>query len=349
MLIPRNANPRTICHEIAAIKEELSNAHLDIFGYSLETKLCEGPSQGLKGFRVHKKPTGRKAEPFQPSTPDVPSQHPNNPFSNTSEPTISCTNGAKKNHPTNFGVTIYDSIMQSEESKGDAAIKKTGYVFGQNNLPQRVFKFPRNNKENRPGNKPSTPDKYEESLNNSRVKFERLGLKLGRNSVHSLQVSREVSPRRIPPIQVSEYFEPDALPRLETDNSALKAKKRKLESQLLEMSFDVMRPSDLQPSNSSRKWPRADRPSTTSDSHRSTSFRILRQVDNPVQMMEEYNRKEDKHSELLRRYESLKKKMEKSTFNHYYGEDESIQDGRRVSRQRRSDSRNEETNRSLIA
>lgn len=334
--------------DLPTIKEALLKVHFDIFGYQLEARPNDGPSLGLKGFRVHKKPTGRLPEPFQSALPDTPSQHPPNPFTPASRPSSLLGNGVRKEQPSKFGGTIYDSIMQSEESKGDTAVKQTGYLLRPLHVSPGPSRFPRTNKENNPRNQSPKPDKYEESLNNSRVKFERLGLKIGRNSVQSLQVSREVSPQKIPPIQVSEYFEPDVLPRLETDNSALKAKKRKLESQILEMSFDAMRPSDLLPSNSSRKFPRLDRPSTTSDSHRSTSFRILRQVDSPAQMMEEYNRKEAKHAELLKRYESLKRQMERSAFNHYYADEDSIQEGRRVSRQRRSDSRNEVTNRSLI-
>lgn len=188
------------------------------------------------------------------------------------------------------------------------------------------------------------PD-YTETLNSSRVKFQRLGLKFGakgagdvQNSTLILNQSRLQSQKKKSPYEVSEYLEPDVISKLEEDNSALKEKKRKLESQVLEMSCELNRASDAMRMSSSKKWSKFDRPSMMEGSHRSNSFRLLKRVDSATQMIEEFNRKESQYVAMQRKYEQLKKKIENSAFGHYYGEDEAIEDGRRITRSRRTSS-----------
>jgi hypothetical protein len=188
------------------------------------------------------------------------------------------------------------------------------------------------------------PD-YTETLNSSRVKFQRLGLRLGakgggdvQNSTLILNQSKLQSQKKRSPYEVSEYLEPDVISKLEEDNSALKEKKRRLESQVLEMSCEINRASDAMRMSSSKKWSKFDRPSMMEGSHRSNSFRLLKRVDSAAQMIEEFNRKESQYVTMQRKYEQLKKKIENSALGPYYGEDEAIEDGRRITRSRRTSS-----------
>lgn len=192
---------------------------------------------------------------------------------------------------------------------------------------------------------------YAENLNNSRLKFQKFGLRLttqktqpnndisdNQNANQIINLSTQNSQRKNKPYEVSEFLEPDVLSRLEEDNSALKEKKKQLESQILEMSCELNKQSENPRTSLSRRHSKFDRNSLMNGSHRSNSFRLLKCVDDPESMMQEFYKKEGQFSALQRKYEVLVKKLQSSAFSHYYGEQDVIEDAKRVIQHRRSES-----------
>lgn len=194
-------------------------------------------------------------------------------------------------------------------------------------------------------------DVYAENLSNSRLKFQKFGLRLAtqktqpnhdvsdnQNANQTINLSIQNSQRKNQPYEVSEFLEPDVLSRLEEDNSALKEKKKQLESQILEISGELNRQSENPRTTVSKRNSKFDRNSLMNGSHRSNSFRLLKSVDDPQSMMQEFYKKEGQFSALQRKYETLVKKMQSSAFNHYYGDQDALDDAKRVMQHRRSES-----------